>query len=269
MIHQLLRLRDVHPNLRILCHFTYSATRHVYECSYSFIFILVRVCVLNAKVWAKFDFLFWGKSPTKPLFTLHLADMESHLQEDFQSDIDATLHASSSDEQVFMASATCTWSMGAESRWNILLLHRASTKINYWTGSSLIFQTIPNDRISNTSSWNIRQMGISRRPFCQHKWVSILSKLTLQAKFHGNSTTKLNKLGGFRLVSDVKETAKKIASTLRWKNLHLGIASFAENIFQRMRKTLHHGLAWWKNHLNVWSIGQWGICHSISYIIYI
>lgn len=93
MIHQLLCLRDVHPSLRILCHFTYSATQPVYECSYSFIFILVRVCVcvLNAKVWAKFDFLFWGKSPTKPLFTLHLADMESHLQEDFQSDIDATL----------------------------------------------------------------------------------------------------------------------------------------------------------------------------------
>ena len=198
------------------------------------------VCVLNAKVWAKFDFLFWGKSPTKPLFILHLADMESHLQEDFQSDIDTALHASSSDEQVFMASATCTWSMGAESQWNILPLHRASTKIYFWTGSSLIFQTIPNDRISNTSSWNIRQMGISRRPFCQHKWVSILSKLTLQANFHGNSTTKLKKLGGFRLVS-----------ALRWKNLHLGIASFAENIFQRMRKTLHHGLAWWKSHLNV------------------
>lgn len=118
-------------------------------------------------------------------------------KEDFQSDIDATLHASSSDEQVFMASATCTWSMGAESRWNILLLHRASTKINFWTGSSLIFQTIPNDRISNTSSWNIRQMGISRRPFCQHKWVSILSKLTLQARFDGNSITKLKKAWRF------------------------------------------------------------------------
>ena len=167
MIHQLLCLQDVHPSLRKLCHFTYSATQHVYECSYSFIFILVRVCVCvwMQKYGQSSISYSEAKSPTKPLFTLHLADTESHLQEDFQSDIDATLHASSSDEQVFMASATCTWSMSAE----IPMEHSAAPPGKYKNqlldGASLRFQTIPNDRISNTSSWNIRQMGISRRPF--------------------------------------------------------------------------------------------------------
>lgn len=66
-----------------------------------------------------------------------------------------------------------------------------------------LFQMLGSPTPSNPSSWNIRQMGISRRPFCQHEWVSNISKLTLQAKFYGNSTTKLKKLGGFRLVSDV------------------------------------------------------------------
>lgn len=99
-----------------------------------------------------------------------------------------------------------------KSQWNILLLNRASTKINFWTGSSLIFQTIgsPTPVLEASGKWVFRE-----GPSCQHKWVSILSKLTLQAKFYRNSTTKLKKLGGFRLVSDVTEPAQKNRSTLR------------------------------------------------------
>ena len=66
---------------------------------------------------------------------------------------------------------------------------------------SKLFQTIgsPTPVLETSGKWVFRE-----GPSCQHEWVSILSKLTLQAKFHGNSTTKLKKLGGFRLVSDLK-----------------------------------------------------------------
>ena len=74
-----------------------------------------------------------------------------------------------------------------KSQWNILLLHRASTKINFWTervSDSKLFQTIgsPTPVLETSGKWVFRE-----GPSCQHKWVSILSKLTLQAKFYGKT----------------------------------------------------------------------------------
>ncbi len=242
MIHQLLRLRDVH-------------TQHVYSPSINahiHSYLYVCVCV-NAKVSAKFDFLFWGKSPSQPLFTLHLADIRYLIPSTRRLSIGHWRHTS----RLFKRWAGLHGfsDLYLEHGCGMPMQHSTAPpgkyKNNFWTGSSLMFQTILNERISNTKQlWREKTQNkvleTSRKWVFrgQHEWVFILSKLTRQAKFYGNSTTKLLVPKTWRFSACQRHWKNPPRKSLNFalKKPHLGIASFAENIFQRMRKTLHHGL---------------------------